>query len=569
MAFFPLRAHLSSVQRHFKWTQHKQIEFKKGRLWLWEDSMSWVFVVLTFERNTRLTFVWQKVSQAWEVKGRQIVWHSVLLALKQTSRVKWICLLCRAHRSKSCFFLAVSLSPLTPPFARGVVDCCDTRWQVRDLIPPMNTARSAKGFAVVLLVALGGWFLFYFTYLHYRCIELWLLHRVPQMIDRSSKAPRSKLILRLWQHIFIWARAEWCFPPSASPDASPSACPLPPDQISFDSDTTSATLAAAAVSAPLVWRWGWTCTGTLWSRYLSWPRQRCVDRLFPVCGAVRLRYAGWVSDGSVQRPLGRPHVRKGGVQPRSLARMGVVWPRALVVGVFCKLSSWGQRGEGRAVVRKAEGGVSDVGTCWSCFHKVTRSTSGLTLNLGFGGIWAQRGAMVLLWRLLLLLGEPGCWVSTGRCQSWGDPIGVRRGRSSCCGSCSPRTRPNPWVPIRGKVLIKLIDIKRLHISHYLMTHLTNVHVTKVDMRFPRPRSTWASFRSHCTTRSPVPGSLPLTISCLCRLRLGLGSSGRCWRTVALTCGKRESSYSSFALQIHRQLPKRVSSCSVDSGITVE
>lgn len=162
MAFFPLRVHLSSVQRHFKWTQHKQIEFKKGRLWLWEDSMSWVFVVLTFERNTRLTFVWQKVSQAWEVKGRQIVWHSVLLALKQTSRVKWICLLCRAHRSKSCFFLAVSQSPLTPLFARGVVDCCDTRWQVRDRIPPMNTARSAKGFAVVLLVALGD---FYFILL--------------------------------------------------------------------------------------------------------------------------------------------------------------------------------------------------------------------------------------------------------------------------------------------------------------------------------------------------------------------------------------------------------------------
>lgn len=118
MAFFPLHAHLSSVQRHFKWTQHKQIEFKKGRLWLWEDSMSWVFVVLTFERNTRLTFVWQKVSQAWEVKGRQIVWHSVLLAFKQTSRVKWIWLLCRTHRSKSCFFLCpCHLWPLRWPVA--------------------------------------------------------------------------------------------------------------------------------------------------------------------------------------------------------------------------------------------------------------------------------------------------------------------------------------------------------------------------------------------------------------------------------------------------------------------
>lgn len=366
--------------------------------------------------------------------------------------------------------------------------------------------------------------------------HLSVLHCVPQMISHASKAPLSKLILELWQHFCHRARAERGFSPPVSPADSPSACTLPLAQTAFTISTTNTVIVTAAAAAPpWVWHGGWTCTSALWSRCLSWPRQCCVDGLFPVRGAVWLRYVGWVSDGGVQGPLGGPHVREGRVQPRGLAGVGVVWPWGLVVSVFSKLSPGGQWGEGRTVVRKAEGSVGDMGTGWGCLYEVTTSTSGLALDLGLGGIWAQRGAMMLL-RLLLLLGEPGCWVSTGRCQSWGDAISVRRGWSSCWSRYSRCALPNPRVPIGGKVLVKLIHIKRFHVDHHLMAHLTNVHVTKVNVRFPRSRSTWASLCSHCATGAPIPNTLPFSIPCLTRLRLSLGSGGRCGRTVTLTCG---------------------------------
>ena len=364
-----------------------------------------------------------------------------------------------------------------------------------------------------------------------KCYILSLLYCVPQIMNHASKAPRSRLILELWRHFCLWLRTERGSSPPASPADSPGACPIPPAQTTFTTATTNTVVAAAA---PWVWHRDWTCTSALWSRCLSWPRQCSVDRLFPVRGAVWLRNVGWVRDGSVQGPLGGPHVRESRVQPRGLAGVGVVWPWGLVFSIFSKLSPGCQRGEGGTVVGKAEGSVGDMGTSWCCLCKVTPSTSPLALDLGLGGIWGQRGTMMLL--LLLLLGEPGCWVSTGRCQSWGDAISVWRGwRCSCCGYC-PSTLANPWVPVGGKVLVKLIDIKRFHVDHHLVAHLTNVHITKVNVRFPRARRTWASLCSHWATGATIPRTLPFTISCLTRLRLILGSGGRRGRTVTLTCG---------------------------------
>lgn len=314
--------------------------------------------------------------------------------------------------------------------------------------------------------------------------------------------------------------------PLLPPQLMPPVLAHPP-QTTFIADASNS--AAVAAAPPLVWLWGWTCSGALWFWCLSWPRQSGVNGLLPVCGAVRLWHTGWVSDGSVEGPLGWPRVGEGWIQSWGLAGVAVVRAGGVVLGIFCKLSSWGQWGEGRAVVRQAERGIGDVSTSWGCFCKVTPSTRSLALDLCLGRVRAQRGAVVLL---RLLLGEPGCWVSAGRSQSWRDAVGVGGGcRSTSCAS----NLPNAWVPIRGKVLVKLVDVKRLHVGHHLMAHLTNVHITKVDVRFSRSRGTWTSFCSQSSTERPLPSTLPLTFPWLPRLRLGFRSGGRRGRTVALTC----------------------------------
>lgn len=55
--------------------------------------------------------------------------------------------------------------------------------------------------------------------------------------------------------------------------------------------------------------------------------ERCIHRLFPMCGAVRLWHGGCrVRDGSVKGTLGRSHVGEGRVEARGLAGMAVVGP---------------------------------------------------------------------------------------------------------------------------------------------------------------------------------------------------------------------------------------------------
>lgn len=98
----------------------------------------------------------------------------------------------------------------------------------------------------------------------------------------------------------------------------------------------------------------------------SRPGELCVDGLFPVLGAVRLRDGGdprGVGDGRVHGPLRRRvHVGEGGVEAAAGAlaagRVAVVGARVLGVGVVVL-----RAGEGRvrgAVVREAEGAVGDL-----------------------------------------------------------------------------------------------------------------------------------------------------------------------------------------------------------------
>lgn len=111
----------------------------------------------------------------------------------------------------------------------------------------------------------------------------------------------------------------------------------------------------------------------------------------------------------------------------------------------------------------------------------------------------------------MLLGDPGR-VSTGCSQ--GTPKAIT---SSC--SIAPDVAWVRSVSIRGQVLVKLSDVKGLHVGHHFMADLANVHIAKVDVRL-------SSF--------PQGTPLPLGIS-LTRLQLGLRSGWWCGRSVALTC----------------------------------
>lgn len=396
---------------------------------------------------------------------------------------------------------------------------------------PFLHLNTSAGASVVILnwssaMTMGGGFLCTTKVPAFSCFA-------PQMTNHVSKAPCSVLISELRQPLWPRVRAEEGLLHPASPAKLPCAGPLPLAQTMFPTATTNAALVAAA---PGVWLGGWACTNALWSRYLSWTRQCCVDRLFPVCRAVRLGDIGRVSYGSVQGPLGGAHIREGRVQPRSLAGMSVVWTRGLVVSIIGELGPGCERGKGRAVMRETEGSIGDMGTSWSRFSKVAPCSPSLTLDLGLGGIWTERGAMVLV---LLLLGEPCCWVSAGCCQSWGDAISVR-GWITCHGSRCPSSLPHPRVPVRREVLVKLIDIEWFHVDQHLMAHFTNVDIAKIYMRFPRPGSNWASLSFHCTTGAPIRRTLAFPIPHLTGLRFGLGSGWRCWRTVTLTCRDTEN-----------------------------
>lgn len=143
---------------------------------------------------------------------------------------------------------------------------------------------------------------------------------VAQIPSCPSKEPRS-VLHQVGQHLRLRVRAGRSFSSPASPVGYTSACPLPHIQTVPNIAAASTAIGAAA---PGVRHGGWTCTGALGSRSLSWPRQGCVDRLFPVRRAVRLGYTGWFSDGSVQGPLRGAHIRESRVQARSLTGVGIV-----------------------------------------------------------------------------------------------------------------------------------------------------------------------------------------------------------------------------------------------------
>lgn len=125
----------------------------------------------------------------------------------------------------------------------------------------------------------------------------------PKDQPRVKGTLSSVLSSELRQHLCLWVRAE----DGLSHPASPVQPPPGPDHVPLRYHKRCSfllLLLGAGVG-------GCAC----WSRSLSWPRQCCVDGLFPVRRAVRLGYVGGVSYGVVQGPLGRAHVREGGVQP--------------------------------------------------------------------------------------------------------------------------------------------------------------------------------------------------------------------------------------------------------------
>lgn len=256
-----------------------------------------------------------------------------------------------------------------------------------------------------------------------------------------------------------------------------------------------------------------------------------VNRLLPVCGTVRGCHSGWVSNSSVQRPLCRPHVGEGWVQPWGLAGVGIVCPRGLMVSVI-ELSPGGQRGECRTIVREAERGVGDVGA-WGGRGRsldIVAARHRLALDLSLGGV-SGRGRDL---RLLLLFGEPGrvaTSCSQGICVRGGWGAGYRG------HGCTLR------VAIWRKVLVKLIYIEWLNVGHHFMADLTDVHGAKVNVGF----SAWGWWPTGCPITCHPEGSpwtpcssrcsccpLPFGIRQFARLELCLWGGGWCRWAMTLT-----------------------------------
>lgn len=259
------------------------------------------------------------------------------------------------------------------------------------------------------------------------------------------------------------------------------------------------------------------------------PSRSCecgVNRLLPVCGAVRGGHAGGVSYGSVQRPLCRAHVGEGWVQPWGLAGVGVVRPGGLVLSVLklCPGSQWGESG---AIVREAERGVGDMSAGGGRGRGlgVVAPSRWLALDLSLGGVGGRRRGL----GLLLLFGEPG-----GVPTSGGQGVGIRWGRGASRRDPGRTLRVAVW----REVLVKLVHIKWLDVGHHLVADLADVHGAKVDVGF----SSWWWWTTRCSFSSYPEGSpgppwssrrsccpIPLCIWQFTRLELCFwGGGGRGW-----------------------------------------
>lgn len=111
----------------------------------------------------------------------------------------------------------------------------------------------------------------------------------------------------------------------------------------------------------------------------------------------------------------------------------------------------------------------------------------------------------------MLLGDPGR-VSTGCSQ------GTTKAITSSCG-ITPHMAWVSSMSIWWKILIKLVDIKGLHVGHHFVADLPDIHIAKVDVRLSSfPKGT------------PIPFGVSLT-----RLELRLRCSWWSGRSMALTC----------------------------------
>lgn len=191
--------------------------------------------------------------------------------------------------------------------------------------------------------------------------------------------------------------------------------------------------------------------------------------------AVGLRHgrnACRVGDRGVHGPLAGAHVAESGVLARGVAVVGVGGTLVLGVVVLCAADG----GVGGAVVLQVEGAVGDVlrGTLPLA---VVAGTQLLGLDL------CPLLALALLaavghraQRVLLLFGHPavGCGPSGLRAEPVAGGVRLRAvgGR-------------DPWVPVRRQVLVKLVDIKRLHVGDDVTTQLADIYCPKVDALLQR------------------------------------------------------------------------------------
>lgn len=189
--------------------------------------------------------------------------------------------------------------------------------------------------------------------------------------------------------------------------------------------------------------------------------------------AVRRRHgrdACRVGNRSVHGPLAGAHVAESGILARGVAVVGV--GRTLVLGVLVLRAADG--GVGGAVVLQVEGAVGDV--LWGTLPlTVVAGTQLLCLDL----------------RSLLAL---ALLTAVGHCAQrvlFGHPA-VGRGPSGL--SAEPvaggvRLRAvggrDPWVPVRRQVLVKLVDVERLHVGDDVTAQLTDINGPKVDALLQR------------------------------------------------------------------------------------
>lgn len=162
--------------------------------------------------------------------------------------------------------------------------------------------------------------------------------------------------------------------------------------------------------------------------------------------------------------------------------------------IILRAGNGGVRG---AVVLQVERTIGDM-LRGALLLAVVAGTQLLGLDLG-----SLLALTQLTQRVLLLFGDPAMHCGSRGLTAEAVATGVR------LGSC------DAWVSMRRQILVKLIDVNRLHVRDHVTAQLADIHCSKVDALL---KGTALTFKVY------LGGG-----------QVSFGSCGRCWGALRLAC----------------------------------